>query len=50
MNYSKKEQLKCLKWNMIYIKKECEKDISNIKNVRDISKKKYVYCIDKKIP
>ena len=31
-------------------KKECEKDILNIENVRDISNKKVVYCIDMKIP
>ena len=31
-------------------KKECEKDILNIQNVRDISNKKVVYCIDMKIP
>ena len=31
-------------------KKECEKDIKNIENVRDISNKKVVYCIDMKIP
>ena len=31
-------------------KEKCEKDILNIENVRDISNKKVVFCIDMKIP
>jgi hypothetical protein len=31
-------------------KEKCENDILNIENVRDISNRKVVYCIDMKIP
>jgi tRNA G37 N-methylase Trm5 len=31
-------------------KEKCEKDILNIENVRDISNKKVVFCIDMRIP
>ena len=31
-------------------KEKCESDILNIENVRDISNRKVVYCVDMKIP
>ena len=41
---------KAFKMEYELFKKECEKDIKNIENVRDISNRKVVYCIDMKIP
>ena len=50
-NYTKKlEQSKAFKMEYDMFKKECEKDIKNIENVRDISNKKVVFCIDMKLP
>ena len=46
----KKRIAKAFKIEYDLFKKECEKDILNIQNVRDISNKKVVYCIDMKIP
>ena len=46
----KKRIAKAFKMEYDLFKKECEKDIINIENVRDISNKKVVYCIDMKIP
>ena len=46
----KKRIAKAFKMEYDLFKKECEKDIKNIENVRDISNKKVVYCIDMKIP
>jgi len=46
----KKRIAKAFKIKYDLFKKECEKDILNIQNVRDISNKKVVYCIDMKIP
>ena len=46
----KKRIAKAFKIEYDLFKKECEKDIINIENVRDISNKKVVYCIDMKIP
>ena len=46
----KKRIAKAFKMEYDLFKKECEKDIMNIENVRDISNKKVVYCIDMKIP
>ena len=46
----KKRIAKAFKMDYELFKKECEKDILNIQNVRDISNKKVVYCIDMKIP
>ena len=46
----KKRIAKAFKMDYNLFKKECEKDILNIENVRDISNKKVVYCIDMKIP
>ena len=46
----KKRIAKAFKMNYELFKKECEKDIKNIENVRDISNKKRVYCIEIKIP
>ena len=46
----KKRIAKAFKMEYELFKKECEKDIKNIENVRDISNKKVVYCIDMKIP
>ena len=46
----KKRISKAFKMEYDLFKKECEKDIINIENVRDISNKKVVYCIDMKIP
>ena len=46
----KKRIAKAFKMKYDLFKKECEKDIINIENVRDISNKKVVYCIDIKIP
>ena len=46
----KKRIAKAFKIEYDLFKKECEKDILNIQNVRDISNKKVVYCIDMRIP
>jgi len=46
----KKRIAKAFKMEYDLFKKECEKDIINIENVRDISNKKVVFCIDMKIP
>ena len=46
----KKRIAKAFKMEYDLFKKECEKDIKNIENVRDISNKKVVFCIDMKIP
>ena len=46
----KKRIAKAFKMEYDLFKKECENDIINIENVRDISNKKVVYCIDMKIP
>ena len=46
----KKRIARAFKIEYDLFKKECEKDILNIQNVRDISNKKVVYCIDMKIP
>ena len=46
----KKRIAKAFKMEYDLFKKECEKDIINIQNVRDISNRKVVYCIDMKIP
>ena len=48
--YLKKRIAKAFKMKYELFKQECEKDIQNIENVRDISNKKVVYCIDMKIP
>ena len=41
---------KAFKIDYNLFKEKCEKDILNIENVRDISNKKVVFCIDMKIP
>ena len=46
----KKRIAKAFKMDYELFKKECDKEILNIQNVRDISNKKVVYCIDMKIP
>ena len=46
----KKRIAKAFKMKYELFKNECEKEIINIENVRDISNKKMVYCIDIKIP
>lgn len=46
----KKRISKAFKMEYDMFKKECEKDIKNIENVRDISNKKVVFCIDMKLP
>ena len=46
----KKRIAKAFKMDYELFKKECEKDIKNIENVRDISNKKVVFCIDMKLP
>ena len=48
--YLKKRIAKAFKMKYELFKEECEKNILNIENVRDISNKKVVYCIDIKIP
>ena len=46
----KKRIARAFKMKYELFKEECEKDIIHIENVRDISNKKKVYCIDMKIP
>ena len=50
LEHLKKRIANAFKMDYELFKKECEKDILNIENVRDISNKKVVYCIDMKIP
>ena len=50
LEYLKKRIAKAFKMKYELFKEECEKYIINIENVRDISNKKVVYCIDIKIP
>ena len=46
----KKRIARAFKMKYELFKEECEKDIIHIEDVRDISNKKKVYCIDMKIP
>ena len=46
----KKRIAKAFKMDYNLFEKECEKDIVNIEDVRDISNNKMVYCVEMKIP